>query len=824
MSGPSPRRGWVRVEDLTKRQLRSVLTDLGRSAAGSKTLMAARMAEIPLAPEACVELDLDSAALFGVRDAEGKAIEIETLRQPVQIELEPPAPVRNPAKTFPGAEILVGHHTGRMEGAKIIAANVRNEGENISASAVSENLSSSRKRPRPDDSLQNSLEKALDVKGSVIVVLGKTGTGKTQLLRRIERTSEQLHAAEEIAWNAEQAIVSQFGTVDEASKWLLAVGLTSIPSWCKPYHILSTGERYRAVIARLLQKASQTKSHVLVLDNFTSQLDRDTARACSAALAKQVRKFGLVCVVSTGLLDTVEWLSPEVIISTDGSSGATVHTNNDFTGGPRVRISISRQKVLKPLREGIDVSMADVQDANLPSAQVNRLRDSFQFEVDNIEEAPQTQGGTVLLTKVKTDEATQSCDRLFDNAFDGQCMLHVPSRSSLAEDEDSMCQFRLGVITGLSGSAKSVLLRQHFGPPTEVCWSPGHSVNDHFASAKDAKEKLNVVCLDAEEHGGRSYSELSAGEQELANLARLLNHQHVYLDEFTSTLDRQLGVKVAYSLAQFLNAQGEKNQGWVIVTCHADVLSPLAQAAQWMYDTWKGPFRPPEDLSDPSTRNPDSRADGEEGLLSELQREGVLSGEHGQMLRRPCVDLRFARCEPWLWSLFRDHHYKTKNLSRKARCFVLFQERTGTLVGFLAVIQQVGTPHEDADGFSYESTWRAHRTVVLPSWQGLGIGSRLSDASAEVHRQLSCMYMAQTVHPRFGNYRDRSPLWEAAKWNHSTRAYKIETWKQRLENKRIKLRIPRFVYAHVYKGPAEDDEAMKASFTNERIQFDDDEE
>jgi GNAT superfamily N-acetyltransferase len=73
---------------------------------------------------------------------------------------------------------------------------------------------------------------------------------------------------------------------------------------------------------------------------------------------------------------------------------------------------------------------------------------------------------------------------------------------------------------------------------------------------------------------------------------------------------------------------------------------------------------------------------------------------------------------------------------------------------------------------------RAHRTVVLPRWQGVGVGSRLSDAAAEWHRLEGCEYTGQTVHPRFGRYRDGSPLWHPTIWNHTTQRLKIESWAQ----------------------------------------------
>ena len=134
------------------------------------------------------------------------------------------------------------------------------------------------------------------------------------------------------------------------------------------------------------------------------------------------------------------------------------------------------------------------------------------------------------------------------------------------------------------------------------------------------------------------------------------------------------------------------------------------------------------------------------------------------------------------------------------------------------------------------SAFRAHRTVVLPSWQGVRIGSNLSDAAALLFTKISLLkfwrtkfpeksietlvqeiettgvkkclqtfgldgvYFGQTVHPKFGRYRDRSHRWKPTKYNHTWQRYKIETWKQRKQNIRVKLKVPRFLYSHVYSG------------------------
>jgi GNAT superfamily N-acetyltransferase len=143
-----------------------------------------------------------------------------------------------------------------------------------------------------------------------------------------------------------------------------------------------------------------------------------------------------------------------------------------------------------------------------------------------------------------------------------------------------------------------------------------------------------------------------------------------------------------------------------------------------------------------------------------------------------------------------------------------------TPVGFVAMIPHTGTRRAGVSCGSKQHGWgstcamRAHRTVVLPQWQGFGIGSRLSDAAAELARLEGREYFGQTVHPRFGKYRDASPLWEATRYNHVTSRFKISTWKQRLSNIRVKLRTPRFQYSHKYVGPRSAEEQI---FLNKRV-------
>ena len=54
---------------------------------------------------------------------------------------------------------------------------------------------------------------------------------------------------------------------------------------------------------------------------------------------------------------------------------------------------------------------------------------------------------------------------------------------------------------------------------------------------------------------------------------------------------------------------------------------------------------------------------------------------------------------------------------------------------------------------------------MLPEFQGLGLGPGLSNATGARLVALGFRYISRTAHPRFGAYREASPLWEPTKSN-----------------------------------------------------------
>ena len=146
--------------------------------------------------------------------------------------------------------------------------------------------------------------KNLPKKFKLGVIVGSSGSGKSTLLKKFGTEEEPI-------WEPNKSIVSHFDSPDDAINKLGSVGLNSIPSWYKPYHVLSNGEKFRADLARKIKSNT-------VIDEFTSVVDRNVAKAASVSLSKYVKANKLENIVlSTCHHDILDWLEPDWVLDTD---------------------------------------------------------------------------------------------------------------------------------------------------------------------------------------------------------------------------------------------------------------------------------------------------------------------------------------------------------------------------------------------------------------------------------------------------------------------------------------------------------------------------
>jgi ABC-type ATPase with predicted acetyltransferase domain len=136
------------------------------------------------------------------------------------------------------------------------------------------------------------------------VIVGSSGSGKSTILKNFGIEEQPI-------WDPNKSIVSHFENPDDAINKLGSVGLNSVPSWYKPYHVLSNGEKFRADLARKLKNGA-------VIDEFTSVVDRNVAKAASVSISRYIKNNDLNNIVlSTCHRDILEWLEPDWVIDTD---------------------------------------------------------------------------------------------------------------------------------------------------------------------------------------------------------------------------------------------------------------------------------------------------------------------------------------------------------------------------------------------------------------------------------------------------------------------------------------------------------------------------
>lgn len=151
-----------------------------------------------------------------------------------------------------------------------------------------------------------------DAEWKLGLVVGPSGSGKTSMGRQIFG-EEAFYEPKD--WAADKPIVDCIapgGDFDAVTAALAAVGLGSVPSWLRPYAVLSNGEKFRADLARIVCDAPER----VVVDEFTSVVDRQIARIGALAFQKAWRRTGGKAVLLSCHYDIIDWLEPDWIFDT----------------------------------------------------------------------------------------------------------------------------------------------------------------------------------------------------------------------------------------------------------------------------------------------------------------------------------------------------------------------------------------------------------------------------------------------------------------------------------------------------------------------------
>lgn len=300
-------------------------------------------------------------------------------------------------------------------------------------------------------------------------------------------------------------------------------------------------------------------------------------------------------------------------------------------------------------------------------------------------------------------------------AFDIQDKQATSVKIPINFGEAATFDWNIGVIYGGSGTGKTTLLRE-FGDLTPAQFDPEKPLISNFdwLEPKEATMALSAMGLSSVPTWLRPFHTLSNGEQYRAELAYKIAKANsgdvVLIDEYTSVVDRDVAKAMSNALQKYVRRH---NKQIVLASCHFDIMDWLDP--DWTYSPLKG----------------------------RLERAS-------RRRQRPAIELQVFRCRYETWSIFAKHHYLTGELNKAAKCYVALYN--GQPVAFMGILP---FPHGNI-----ENGYRVSRVVVLPDFQGLGIGFKFVNWFGQVYKNDNKNMYIKTSNPALWISFERSDTWQ----------------------------------------------------------------
>ena len=130
-----------------------------------------------------------------------------------------------------------------------------------------------------------------------------------------------LAVLDEVDCGGDAAVIDRIpGTLEEALRVASVAGLNDAFLLLRPPSELSEGQRYRYRLAMVLACGART----VLIDEFCSMLDRQTARAVAYRVRRYADRTGTTFIVATSHDDLMEDLRPDVLIRKRSGSAVEV--------------------------------------------------------------------------------------------------------------------------------------------------------------------------------------------------------------------------------------------------------------------------------------------------------------------------------------------------------------------------------------------------------------------------------------------------------------------------------------------------------------------
>ena len=322
------------------------------------------------------------------------------------------------------------------------------------------------------------------------------------------------------------------------------------------------------------------------------------------------------------------------------------------------------------------------------------------------------------IIKLQTEIARTPRVMQLEGMFDLQAAEYSVTEIQNTIPDLSTRDWNVGLIVGPSGAGKTTVAREMFGDQLlqteKMAWDNKSAVIDNFPkelAIRDITEMLSSVGFSSPPAWLRPFEHLSNGEKFRVTMARVLAESKdiAVVDEFTSVIDRTVAQIGSAAIAKTVRARKQK---FVAVACHYDIEEWLQP--DWIYQPHIGAFT------------------------------------WGSVQPRPQVKLEIIWAKYEAWHLFARHHYLTADLNKSAQIYVgLINDQPAVLTAILPLINA-----------NVKNARRISRTVVLPDYQGIGIGGKFVNAVCAGLKAQGLSTYTTTSHPARVRALNKSKEWE----------------------------------------------------------------
>jgi ABC-type lipoprotein export system ATPase subunit/GNAT superfamily N-acetyltransferase len=284
-------------------------------------------------------------------------------------------------------------------------------------------------------------------------------------------------------------------------------------------------------------------------------------------------------------------------------------------------------------------------------------------------------------------------------------------------DIDIPNEWQIGLIVGKSGTGKTTIAKQLFEDAYITAYDySAETVLDDMpkeCSVEQITSAFNSVGFSSPPSWLKPYSVLSNGQKMRVDLARaILEKNELFVfDEFTSVVDRNVAQIGSFAMQKAIRKTKKK---FIAVTCHFDVQDWLLP--DWVFNTDTMTFQSFE----------------------------------GQKKNRPEIKFEiFHYGNKSIWKMFAKHHYLSHSHNNAANVFVATVN--DELAGFISVLP---FPHPKLKKYK-----KVHRLVILPDYQGAGIGIKFLNEIGNIYKKEKCRYSIVTSAPSLINALKNSEKW-----------------------------------------------------------------